>query len=182
MNFSKLQHSIVYGWCEMQINGFMQNCSNSIANALELLQSCAKPWLIYFQFFIRTIVNCYSVPLYLPPLSHTIMQHLYKLPHILWGQWAQCLYSMNNTVVCHNNVYHCGIVEVGIQFCLNFIWSLYGGGVAETMYIVRIHAVQCYYNMVSIHSNTQKKTPHSSPLKVRCGLWFENLKPNLCYT
>ena len=27
------------------INGFMQDCSNSIANALELLQSCTKPWI-----------------------------------------------------------------------------------------------------------------------------------------
>ena len=26
-----------------QINGLVQDCSNSIANALELLQSCTKP-------------------------------------------------------------------------------------------------------------------------------------------
>ena len=150
----------------MRIDGLAQDCSNSIANTLELLQSCTKPsksqiakfmeptwgppgscrpqmgpmlasWTllsgICFDVFIRTIVNCYSVPLYLYPLSHTIMPHLYKLPHILWGQWAQCLYSMNNTVLCHNNIYHCGIVEVGIQICLNFIWSLYGGGVAEAV-------------------------------------------------
>ena len=31
----------------VQIDGLVQNCSNSIANALELLQSCTKPskWL-----------------------------------------------------------------------------------------------------------------------------------------
>ena len=28
---------------KMQIDGLMQDCSNSIANALELLQSCTKP-------------------------------------------------------------------------------------------------------------------------------------------
>ena len=27
----------------IQIDGLMQDCSNSIANALELLQSCTKP-------------------------------------------------------------------------------------------------------------------------------------------
>ena len=29
---------------QWQINGLVQDCSNSIANALELLQSCTKPW------------------------------------------------------------------------------------------------------------------------------------------
>ena len=28
---------------ELHINGLVQDCSNSIANALELLQSCTKP-------------------------------------------------------------------------------------------------------------------------------------------
>ena len=28
---------------EYQIDGLVQDCSNSIANALELLQSCTKP-------------------------------------------------------------------------------------------------------------------------------------------
>ena len=27
------------------IDGFVQNCSNSIALAMELLQSCTKPWI-----------------------------------------------------------------------------------------------------------------------------------------
>ena len=27
------------------LNGLVQDCSNSIANALELLQSCTKPWI-----------------------------------------------------------------------------------------------------------------------------------------
>ena len=30
-------------WVELKINGLVQDCSNSIANALELLQSCTKP-------------------------------------------------------------------------------------------------------------------------------------------
>ena len=34
------------------IDGFAQDCSNSIANALELLQSCAKP-LIYCSWVVR---------------------------------------------------------------------------------------------------------------------------------
>ena len=33
-----------YSWAQawLEINGLVQNCSNSIANALELLQSCTK--------------------------------------------------------------------------------------------------------------------------------------------
>ena len=30
----------------MYIKGLVQNCSNSIANALELLQSCTKPLIV----------------------------------------------------------------------------------------------------------------------------------------
>ena len=32
---------------EDDIDGLTQNCSNSIANALELLQSCTKPSILY---------------------------------------------------------------------------------------------------------------------------------------
>ena len=32
---------------EYHINGSVQDCSNSIANALELLQSCTKPSILY---------------------------------------------------------------------------------------------------------------------------------------
>ena len=31
--------------CLPYIDGFVQDCSNSIANALELLQSCTKPYM-----------------------------------------------------------------------------------------------------------------------------------------
>ena len=36
----------IYHTTEVDIDGLMQDCSNSIANALELMQSCTKP-LIY---------------------------------------------------------------------------------------------------------------------------------------
>ena len=29
---------------KVKIDGLVQDCSNSIANALELLQSCTEPW------------------------------------------------------------------------------------------------------------------------------------------
>ena len=35
--------SVVFSKCHC--NGLVQDCSNSIANALELLQSCRKPWI-----------------------------------------------------------------------------------------------------------------------------------------
>ena len=42
----KLAHSIYLKWTCIrdQINHFVQDCSDSIANTLELLQSCAKPF------------------------------------------------------------------------------------------------------------------------------------------
>ena len=33
----------ICSYCVLDIDGLVQDCSNSIANALELLQSCAKP-------------------------------------------------------------------------------------------------------------------------------------------
>ena len=42
---AKLVDNVVQlqGFNILQINDLVQGCSNSIANALELLQSCAKP-------------------------------------------------------------------------------------------------------------------------------------------
>ena len=48
------------------IDGLVQDCSNSIANALELLQSCTKPSICYYSwsashYLIHTLVTkCYS--------------------------------------------------------------------------------------------------------------------------
>ena len=36
------EHLLLQG----HVDGLVQNCSNSIANALELLQSCAKPSML----------------------------------------------------------------------------------------------------------------------------------------
>ena len=51
----KLYHSSPlnwHGWLKSllqqdNIDGLVQDCSNSIANALELLQSCTKPSILY---------------------------------------------------------------------------------------------------------------------------------------
>ena len=40
-------HHWVIEWHD--INGLVQDCSNSIANALELLQSCTKPSIQYIE-------------------------------------------------------------------------------------------------------------------------------------
>ena len=42
-------HSTIFTACSNQIEGLAQDCSNSIANALELLQSCAKPSKCFIQ-------------------------------------------------------------------------------------------------------------------------------------
>ena len=42
-----MQYNVIieplYNGIQLYINGLVQDCSNSIANALELLQSCPKP-------------------------------------------------------------------------------------------------------------------------------------------
>ena len=53
---------VLYLWYSIyillgEIDGFVQDCSNSIANALELLQSCTKPpkwtlWIMIFSFLV----------------------------------------------------------------------------------------------------------------------------------
>ena len=57
------QNTNVQSWCIytsdiIYIDDLVQNCSNSIANALELLQSCTKPliWKWLIQILIYTIL------------------------------------------------------------------------------------------------------------------------------
>ena len=54
------------------INGSVQDCGNSIANALELLQSCAKPWI--YRLFIdasESHVLRWMCILWLVPVRYT---------------------------------------------------------------------------------------------------------------
>ena len=60
--------------CE-DVNGLVQDCSNSIANALELLQSCTKPSMCY-----QTILLVFLV---LYCITWTFIYH-WK-----WRQWQQ---------------------------------------------------------------------------------------------
>ena len=69
-DFIYLGHFIVEKWCkyifmflginstQQGTNGLVQDCSNSIANTLELLQSCSKPsiwcwWMVINLIFIK---------------------------------------------------------------------------------------------------------------------------------
>ena len=38
------------------VDGLVQNCSISIANALEILQSCTKPWFVEFKTWIDNYI------------------------------------------------------------------------------------------------------------------------------
>ena len=49
----------MYVFCEQHFDGLVQDCSNSFANALELLQSCTKPSICSAQ-----VVNKILLPLY----------------------------------------------------------------------------------------------------------------------
>ena len=45
------------------IEGLVQGCSNSFANALELLQSCPKPWYVFFLHFLEKGSACLGLTL-----------------------------------------------------------------------------------------------------------------------
>ena len=62
---------------ESHIDGLVQNCSNSIANALELLQTCTKPSIYIFEES-RDIHRNQPIK-----LIHEINQHRFSKPH-LW--------------------------------------------------------------------------------------------------
>ena len=82
------------------IDGFMQNCSNSIANALELLQSCSKP-LMYSCAIFLTHGDTINAALYskiitttswfpLIPLENAT-KDLYNALDSSWNvSWAEC--------------------------------------------------------------------------------------------
>ena len=49
LGFAILQcHIVLFDFNTINIDGLVQNCSISIANALEILQSCTKPLKYYF--------------------------------------------------------------------------------------------------------------------------------------
>ena len=64
INFENCNVSVFNHWYYAQhrqkkyINGLAQDCSNSIANALELLQSCAEPSIYTTQTLLCFVVVC----------------------------------------------------------------------------------------------------------------------------
>ena len=50
-------------WDVSFVNGLVQDCSNSIANTLKLLQSCTKPSLCLSWLFLRKFTEHHRVPL-----------------------------------------------------------------------------------------------------------------------
>ena len=63
------------------IDGFVQDCSNSIANALELLQSCAKPSICVFSCDQAVLWMVQSVR---PPVCPS---HLFDYVPIIVSSW-----------------------------------------------------------------------------------------------
>ena len=65
--FSETNSAPLGAW---YFDGLVQDCSNSSANALELLQSCTKPLIYSFDFFCVAV--CATPPTLTPPLpAHT---------------------------------------------------------------------------------------------------------------
>ena len=71
------------GHHEHNIDGFVQDCTNSIANALELRQSCTKLWIWCLMFRWITF-QTYLLPWLADPyLAHSIVDS----PHLKQGKW-----------------------------------------------------------------------------------------------
>ena len=80
----------IWIWQDYYIDGSVQNCSNSIANTLELLQSCTKP-TIYpaMQSISHNILLCcgciisfYQILIQLTVPDHNNTQHRTRSVHI----------------------------------------------------------------------------------------------------
>ena len=71
--FFQNEHS---GCQQQDINGLVQDGNNSIANALELLQSCTKPLIYIYTYVINNaLIPYYSVGPLKPLLIYSKIQH-----------------------------------------------------------------------------------------------------------
>ena len=87
-------------WVKQSIfhtEGWVQDCSNSIANALELLQSCSKPLIYVMQQSYRPLyIHCYGYHEFIIRCMHTISSK--PLTH-----WAWVTHMCNLTIIGSDN-------------------------------------------------------------------------------
>ena len=130
----------------------MQDCSNSTANALELLQSCTKPSILSLYeippplYVVASVSNDVSVPSYQWKKSHsgyTRTEFLKSsLPIKMWLQMAFGRRRMYKSTSIKNNIMLCAacwahftchhelwLASVGhpLSFLNNSSWGLSGG-------------------------------------------------------
>ena len=72
------------GWCNQgaYINSLVQDCSNPSAKALELLQSCTRPWI---HFFLRNFLRIPSLgfpPHPPPPHPSIFLRNFLRIPSL----------------------------------------------------------------------------------------------------
>ena len=83
------QSQIKYQWTRPHIDGLVQDCSNSIADALELLQSCTKPSLC-----------CYHPPA-LSISAHSLVDGLMQDCSNSIADALELLQSCTKPSICH---------------------------------------------------------------------------------
>ena len=86
------------------IYGFMQNCSNSIANALELLQSCTKPSILRIELPFHDVIMSLT-PIMSPPV-YICTRQFYRIFMMSWSGLITKItrrVSMADTNACHIN-------------------------------------------------------------------------------
>ena len=84
-----------YNWFNSYIDGLAQDCSNSSALAIELLQSCTKPLISWLPFIISRlhIHKCF-----LPSLLNRIVTHfIYNMPEYYMQQYFVQLSILKST-------------------------------------------------------------------------------------
>ena len=131
----------------------MQGCSNSIANALELLQSCTKPpiWCVFYTLkawpmfqLLHSCVTCY-------------MRYLVILGHESW--MSICVPAYKCPVIMVKLCDHDGTYGVNPAVLLD--------NKCDTLHITETHSIYktqpyCFYEPINISASSPSPSPPST--------------------
>ena len=140
-------------------DGLAQDCSNSIANALELLQSCTRPLQNSFYISIPKMLN---FVVNLPVFTHSSKTRNTEQALILF--WPPQQHFMN------------GFTEQRIinktvrNVCIHSKLCTYQGD----------HSTVRFRCLSNFFSKNWPTTPHSAPMRVMYGMHFVNFKVCRC--
>ena len=143
------RHPMDCPWTQDHIDGLVQDCSNSIANAMELLQSCTKPSIYIFIRFASPIHLCNNwVACIIRSCLTTIQQNsTVILPSISSQQHLKHMYTFDRN-----------------QFGLHWLWAI------SAYYHRTWQATQWVTVFYSLSITSSMPMGHSKFVWTNCGL------------